>query len=267
MSSETTLITANYHTHTAMCHHAHGEMRDYVEAAVKAGLKTLGFSCHAPYSFEGGYVSHFRMAPEETELYVREILSLKDEFEGKIDIKLGYEAEYYPRHFKDFLDRINAFPCDYIILGQHYTDNEYDGHYSGNNFTYGDPKVIKKYVSQVTEAMRLGVFTYLAHPDLSPLTEKVDEYLEIMSEICRASLETDTPLEINLLGIQGGKSYPKDVFWKMVGEFGCPVVIGFDAHGPEGLLDEGTPRKAMEMIEKYSLNYTGNNIPLKRPVL
>ena len=250
-----------------MCHHAQGEMREYVEAAVQAGMKTLGFACHAPYSFEGGYVSHFRMAPEETEVYVREILSLKEEFKDKIDVKIGYEAEYYPKHFEEFLRRINSFPCDYIILGQHFTENEYDGRYSGNEGGFGSLNVLKRYVAQVTEAMRLGVFTYLAHPDLPPFTENRDEYLEIMSEICRVSIETDTPLELNLQGIKGGKSFPKDAFWEMVGKYGCPVVIGFDAHKPSALLDENSSKKAFEMIEKYSLNYTGNNIALKRPVL
>lgn len=264
MSHKTPLIPANYHTHTALCNHASGEMRDYVEAAVKAGMKTLGFSCHAPYTFDGDFISWFRMRPGETEEYAREILSLKDEFADKIDIKLGYEAEYYPRHFGDLLERINSFSCDYIILGQHFINNEYDGSYCG---ALRDTDELKHYVSQVSEAMRLGVYTYVAHPDLPRVLGSMDEYLEIMSGLCKASVETDTPLEINLLGIQEGRQYPKEEFWRMVGEYGCPVVIGYDAHTPSSLLDESSPCRALEMVKKYSLNYTENNIPLKRPVL
>ena len=33
----------NLHTHTKRCNHAQGEDREYVEAAIKAGIKTLGF--------------------------------------------------------------------------------------------------------------------------------------------------------------------------------------------------------------------------------
>lgn len=33
----------NYHTHTARCNHAQGEDRQYVEEAIKAGMKRLGF--------------------------------------------------------------------------------------------------------------------------------------------------------------------------------------------------------------------------------
>ena len=52
----------NYHTHTYRCGHATGTDREYVENAIKVGLKTLGFSDHAPYVFEDGYRSSMRMA-------------------------------------------------------------------------------------------------------------------------------------------------------------------------------------------------------------
>ena len=42
---------ANYHTHTARCNHASGTEREYVEAAIKSGLKILGFADHTPYPF------------------------------------------------------------------------------------------------------------------------------------------------------------------------------------------------------------------------
>ena len=41
------MIKANYHTHTARCGHAIGTDEEYVQAAIQAGLKTLGFSDHA----------------------------------------------------------------------------------------------------------------------------------------------------------------------------------------------------------------------------
>ena len=41
-------MLANYHTHTARCHHASGSEREYIEAAIAGGMKILGFSDHAP---------------------------------------------------------------------------------------------------------------------------------------------------------------------------------------------------------------------------
>ena len=43
------MIRHNYHTHTKRCGHATGEDEEYVLAAIQAGVKTLGFSDHAPY--------------------------------------------------------------------------------------------------------------------------------------------------------------------------------------------------------------------------
>ena len=43
------MIKTNWHTHTTRCGHAVGTDEEYVKAAIKAGLHTLGFSDHAPY--------------------------------------------------------------------------------------------------------------------------------------------------------------------------------------------------------------------------
>ena len=44
------MFTYNYHCHTKRCGHASGTDEEYVEAAIKAGYKVLGFSDHGPYS-------------------------------------------------------------------------------------------------------------------------------------------------------------------------------------------------------------------------
>lgn len=256
-------ITANYHTHTSMCHHASGTMHDYAVAAERAGLETLGFSCHAPYPFDNDYVSWFRMLPSETEIYFNEIAALREEFKGRLEILAGFEAEYYPAHFEKLLEHVCPFGCDYLILGQHFTNNEYDGEYCGDGSE--DMSHIDAYVSQVTEAMATGKFTYLAHPDLAQDMKKIDVYLEKMSDICRASLKYDVPLEINLLGISGNRQYPNEAFWKMVGDFGCKVVIGYDAHSPEALEDTDALHRAYDIVDRNGLNFTENKIELRRP--
>ena len=70
-------MIANYHTHTWRCHHASGTEREYVEAAIRGGLKILGFSDHTPQIYPDGYVNHTKMLPEQLEDYVNVILALK----------------------------------------------------------------------------------------------------------------------------------------------------------------------------------------------
>ena len=114
----------NYHTHTFRNHHAVGTEREYIEAAIAGGYQTLGFSEHAPYQFPDGIVSYFHMFPEDLEDYIQTLLALKEEYAGRIEILIGYEAEYYPRFFDDLLARITQYPVDYLLLGQHYIRNE-----------------------------------------------------------------------------------------------------------------------------------------------
>ncbi len=252
-------LNRNYHTHTAYCGHAYGEMREYVETAIDVGFDTLGFSCHAPYIFNNGYVSDLRMPCDKKDEYVKDVLALREEYADKIDIKLGYETEYYPRHFKDTVEFLTSTPCDYLILGQHYYANEYDDDHIA---TPEGPIHLNDYVSQVCEAMRTGLFTYFAHPDTNSFLGEKEDYLKAMRKICEVSIETDTPLEINLLGIRQKRIYPKDYFWQMAGEVGCKVVVGCDAHLPSELRYGEDFYTAMKMVEKYGLNYI-DDIKLK----
>ena len=86
------ILLANFHTHTFRCHHAVGQDREYVEKAIEQGIKTLGFSDHSPYFFDGDYYSHFRMRPEEFDGYVNSLLALRDEYKDDIDIfKMAFQ--------------------------------------------------------------------------------------------------------------------------------------------------------------------------------
>ena len=69
-------MKANYHTHTVRCHHAVGDEREYIENAIDAGMKILGFSDHTPQYFKSGYVSGMRMTPDEAPEYVSCIKNL-----------------------------------------------------------------------------------------------------------------------------------------------------------------------------------------------
>ena len=70
----------NYHTHTMRCNHAIGSDREYVEAAIAAGLTELGFSDHSPYIFKDGHISGFRMTTKAYGEYVDSIAALREEF-------------------------------------------------------------------------------------------------------------------------------------------------------------------------------------------
>lgn len=244
-------MIANYHTHTHRCNHAIGREEEYVQEALKAGMKTLGWADHTPYLFPGGYYSHFRMRPVQLAGYVKTIESLREQYRGKIDMHLGLETEYYPKHFADLMDFLRDHPIEYLILGQHFIGNEYDAPYSGHRTE--DRDVVRQYCRQSMEAMNTGLFTYFAHPDLIHFKGDWKFYQETLRPMCAEAKSCGMPLEINLLGLGEGRHYPNRFFWEIAAEEGCEVILGCDAHSPQMLNQPKIEELALSLAKEYDL--------------
>ena len=246
----------NYHTHTARCGHARGTEEEYILRAISCGIKRMGFSDHIPFRFPDGHDSTFRVPVEQAQDYFTVLRALREKYRDQIELKLGFEMEYYPAFFQTMLANAKAWGCEYLILGQHYIGNEHPGgFYTGK--ASGDPAQLKEYVDCVVAGIESGVFSYAAHPDLFRFEGDTDLYLQEMRRICAASREHDIPLEINFLGIRDHRPYPREEFWAMVGQEQCPVTFGFDAHDPLSAYDEESLVRAQEMVRTFSLNYIG----------
>ena len=240
-------MLANYHSHTPRCNHADGKERRYVERALEGGLEELGFSDHTPYFFdEPGYYSSFRMRPDQLPGYVDTLLKLREEYAGRIRLHIGLEAEYYPKLFPKLLDFIRQFPLDYLILGQHALFNETEGFFSGR--PTDDVRLLDQYRGQTLEGLETGLFSYFAHPDLLCFTGDRKAYERHVRAICRRASELSIPLEFNLLGYAEGKHYPDPFFWRIVGEEGCTVIIGSDAHTPKDVWNQALIAQAEAML-------------------
>lgn len=222
----------NLHTHTYRCHHADGMDEEYVQNAIAAGYQVMGFSDHAPYLFPGAYQSTFRVDFDMAQDYADSVNALKEKYRGKIDIRLGFEVEYYPELFERELAYLRTFRYDFILLAQHFTDNEYEDFaaYAGNGTA--DPAVLKKYVNQVIAGAKTGAFTYVCHPDLIHFTGDEKLYRAETARLAAELKKLEIPLEYNFYGYYDNRHYPNDVFWQTVKEIGNPVVIGLDAHRP-----------------------------------
>ncbi len=221
-------MKVNLHTHTARCNHASGTDREYVLAAIEDGVDVLGFADHTPYTFDDGFNTWYRMPLEETRSYFDSILALKKEFADKIDIKIGFETEYYEKYFERLIDFYQDFPIDFIIMGQHETKDAVVG---TNVFApIEDPELLKEYVSTVISGINTGYYTYIAHPDAIKFTGDIDIYKTEMRKICEAAKKADIPLELNLQGLAMNRHYPRFDFWQIASDVGNTVVIGSDAH-------------------------------------
>ena len=257
-------MNVNYHTHTARCGHAAGTEREYVEAAIASGLKKLGFADHTPYPMPADYSQGIRMSMHELEDYVNIVLALRDEYRSDIEIHLGLEVEYFPAYFEKLREAISDYPIEYFLHAQHFLGNSAPGEFYCGSSTE-DPAKLIAYCDQVTSAIDTGCFTYLAHPDLINFTGDDSLYDAQLRRVCRRAKEAALPLEINFLGINEGRHYPNERFWKIAGEEGCNVIYGVDAHAPQHFQFENNLSKAQEIVKKYDLHLL-EDVELKKPI-
>ena len=245
----------NYHTHTYRCSHATGTEEEYVLRAIEGGIKRMGFAEHAPLMLPDGTEHYYRLPTAQIGAYFETLGALREKYADRIEIKIGFEMEYYAEQFDDMLKLAVDSGAEYLILGQHQIAilPEYIHCYKEMD----DPDMLRRFVDLTVEAMQRGVFSYVAHPDLIKFVGDEELYLKEMRRICEESLALDLPLELNFLGIRSGRVYPRESFWRMVGEMGAPVTFGFDAHDTEAAYDGESLKKAWEMVENFGLNYIG----------
>lgn len=246
------MMLSNFHTHTIRCQHASGTDREYVEAAIQAGFKILGFSDHCPWPFPDGYVSNIRMAPAEIDGYFSAMDAIKKEYASDIKIYTGFEAEYTPALNAAQEAILSGYPIDYMILGQHFLGSESESVFVGRPFH--EEARLKHYVDLTIEAVDTGKYLYLAHPDIINYIGSDKIYEKHISRLCQFMKEKDFPLEVNVLGLWGGRTYPDRRFWEIAAKIGCTAVIGIDAHSPEQLLNSTAVKQAEAFCEEFALN-------------
>ena len=247
-----TKMEYNFHTHTFRCGHAFGNEREYIEEAIAAGVREMGFSDHAPWidpklGTERNYVVPYAQIDD----YFSTLRALRQEYRDKITLHIGFEAEYDPADPKELI----ALGAEYLILGQHFYKTPEGYIYAG---FYDYEHYLHYYVDAVVAGICSGYYTYVAHPDVfNYRTGDSSVYQKEMMRICEASLECGVPLEINFLGIRQGRYYPTPLFWEMVGDVQAPVTFGMDAHSPDVAADFKSIETAATLVEKYHLNYIG----------
>ncbi len=249
----------NYHTHTTRCLHARNTDEEYVQAALASGFKTLGFSDHTPWPYHDGYVSRIRMPAEQLAEYVESIRRLEKNYEGKIQLYVGLECEAFPQYYGWLKEQKEALGLDYLILGNHLSDEKEEGHFFLQSTR---PDQVKQYTDMTLAGMESGLFTYLAHPEVVLSNYPVfDAACVNMSEqICRRALELHMPLEYNLqgnhyraIGNYHGVGYPTTCFWEIAARMGNEAIIGVDAHNAEMMTWSKRFQAARQYLEGLGL--------------
>lgn len=245
------MLYANYHTHTARCRHAAGEDREYIEHAIRAGMQVLGFADHNPWCYDTDYVSGSRMLPSQLDDYFTSLLDLKREYARDITIYIGFETEYLPEKMASLDEMLKGYPVDYMLLGEHFTESEPYGSYTG--LPCPDAAEFRRYIDLCIEGMETGRFAYLAHPDLFHFVGDAQIYAAEYRRLCAYLRSRNIPVEINLLGVVEGRHYTSPAFLKIAQEVGNSAIIGVDAHTPDRMSNVQMHEQCRALAERFGL--------------
>ncbi len=244
----------DYHTHTRLCRHARGEMRDYVMEAISKNFKELGISDHMP--LPDSFDPEHRMTIDEFEVYKNWFNSVVDEFNGEIKIRFGIEADF----IEDKIDFIKNFVSeggfDYVIGSVHFigdwniASNKEVWKWEGKDVI----KVYESYYRVMRELVKSGIFDIVGHFDMiKKFGHRADKnFQELIREILHLIKESGMCIEINTSGLRHKvkEIYPSVEILEIVKEYKIPLTLGSDAHNPE---DVGRDFEiARELVEKYS---------------
>ena len=247
-------MLVDYHTHSRFCRHAHGEIEEYVQAAINLGLQEVGCSDHAP--LPENYDLQHRMTLEEYYSYYAPAVSeLVQRYRGKIRIKRGIECDYLDWTHEWTKKFIAENDFDFVIGSVHFVGAQgSEKPLFGPTYDASElPALHEGYYRSVRDSARSGLFDIIGHCDLVKKLgacsgKSIDEALWAALEEIRKS---DLCIEINTSGWRRAEheAYPSERILTFARDLNIPMTLGSDAHGPADVgRDFG---RAMAFIEQY----------------
>lgn len=225
------IYRTDYHIHT---NYSDGKEKPeaYVVAAIKAGLKEIGFSEHI--TFVSGK-QKWCMDPATLPEYVEHISHLKKQF-PEIAVRLGVELDYIPKKEREIEKIVVSFPFDYIIGSVHYLGEETVD--LGPDFYLGKDinQIYQNYFNLVCEAASTGFYDIIGHPDLVRIHRfKPQSDISHLYRMMASAFEIhDVAFELNTNGRNKPLNdfYPDKRYLRLFSEQGVPVCVNSDAHFP-----------------------------------
>ena len=268
----------NFHTHTAYCDGSSAPV-DYVVEAIKAGLKSIGFSGHAPVPFK----NHFAIPDNDSlKAYAREIEELKVKYDGQINIFLALEADYIPGITFDFKHFMEDLSLDYIIGSVHFVKNEKEGLWFiegpdrnvwlqgfAECFNGDIREAVIAYYRQINMMIQTQQTDVIGHLDKIKMHNndeyfREDEpwYFKLVMETLENIKDNGCIVEVNTRGLykkRSGSLFPGPAILKEMNKMNIPVTISTDAHKPMevGLLLDETAKTLIETGYREACIYAG----------
>ncbi len=244
-------MLSNLHTHTRFSDGS-DDPEVYVDSAIAQGFSSLGFSDHSPLPFD----NTFALREHEVNAYCSDVIRLKHQFNGKINLFLGMEVDFIPGTGYPFSYFNDQFPLDYMIGSVHLVRNgsprdlwfidgpdpaTYD---DGLNALFGGDirKGVTAYYRQINEMLTTSHLDVIGHMDKIKMhnrerffSETDSWYVALVDETLELIRQKGTIVEVNTRGVYKKRSdslFPGPAVLKKIHELDIPVIISSDAHKP-----------------------------------
>lgn len=230
----------DYHVHTWRCGHAGGASRAFVEAAVAKGLAEIAFTDHVPLYFLPPEQRDPKLAMREDQFdeYVAEVGLLAREFEGRIAVRLGLEADYAEGAEDELRRWLDRADWDLVLGSVHWVAGDWiDAPGAPRRFEReGVEPLYREYYRLLAKAAATGLFDVLTHFDLpkkfghrppAPLEDAERTAVD-------AAARGGCAAEISSAGLRKpvGEIYPEARLLVRLRQSGVAATFSSDAHAP-----------------------------------
>lgn len=246
-------MKANYHTHTLWCD-GKNTPREMIEAALSRGFDTIGFSSHSmlPQS-DVDWV----LTPDKARRYADEIRALAREYDPRIRVMCGVEADYVPGGAEPSYAAYSSVSPDYIIGSVHFVRSpsgtlieidhapEIFAAAVRDSFGGDAEALVREYFRSVRASLRFD-FDIVGHPDLVRKFNAGSAFFDESSAWYAGELERTADaiaasgkiVEVNTGAVSRGwldDAYPSPAFRSLLRERGVRFVLSSDAHAADGI--------------------------------
>jgi histidinol-phosphatase (PHP family) len=235
--------TIDGHVHTRLCHHAVGEMKEYVEAAIRRGLATIVFLEHLETDIR--YQPCSWLEDADFAYYFEEGDRLKRCYQGRIEIQLGMEVGVNSVALPVIQQRLAQYPVERVGLSCHFYSHD------GTHLNLlsrrrqsldllaeiGADTVVSTYFDALIEAVALLECDVLCHLDavlrhLPGIRFNAHHQRQILALLDGMQAQR-VALEINTSGFDyRGSAFPAPWIIAEAVHRGIPLRAGSDAHQP-----------------------------------
>lgn len=266
-------MKSDFHMHTRFSADAQTPVKDMIEGAIGRGLDTICFTDHNDKDYPVHEETGTTVFTFDADEYFRVMEKMQQEYQGKIDIRIGIEIGLQPHLAQYYKDLINRHPFDFVIGSVHVVHGQ-DPYYRAIFENRRDEDVYRETFETTVENLRsIDDFDVLGHIDYVVRYGKnaaeaysYRKFAPYIDEILKLVIDKGKGIELNTAGFKYGLGFchPHPDVIRRYKELGGEIItVGADGHKPEHIAYEFG--KVSDILKSCGFNYY-TEFKARRPV-